>query len=81
VYEIDIENVKETEEGSREATVKVYTGYGDGYRKGDIHDVRISGVSSQMAQYAVMIACEAEKLSVDGVEQKNPLGTPFFEKK
>ena len=81
VYEIDVENVRETEEGSREATVKVYTGYGDGYHKGDIHDVRISGVTSKMAKYAVMLACEAEKLSVEGIQQHNPEGIPFFEKK
>ena len=79
VYDIDISNVKETDEGRREATVKVYTGYGDGYVKGDIHDIRISNVTSKKAKYAVMVACEAENLTTENIVQNNPDGKTFYE--
>ena len=80
VYDIDIDNVFETDNGDREATVKIYTGYGSGYQKGDIHDVRVSNVVSKKAKYSVMVACEAENLSFENIEQKNPNGTLFHEK-
>ena len=80
VYDIDIENVIETDDCDREATVKVYTGYGDGYNKGDIHDIRIDKVVSKKAKYAVMIACEAENLVLNGIVQKNPDGATCYEK-
>ena len=74
VYDIEISNVKETDEGGREATVKVYTGYGDGYVKGDIHDIKISNVISQKAKYALMSACESENLTFENIVQNNPDG-------
>lgn len=81
VYEVDIENVVETQESDREATVKIYTGYGTGYTKGDIHDIRIRRVVSKKAKHALMIACEAESLSFEDIVQENPEGTPIYEKK
>lgn len=78
VYDIEISNVKETDEGGREATVKVYTGYGDGYNKGDIHDIKITDVVSEKAKYAVMVACEAENLSAESIVQNNPEGDLYF---
>ena len=80
VYDIDINNVFETDNGDREATVKIYTGYGSGYQKGDIHNVRVSNVVSKKAKYSVMVACETENLSFENIEQKNPDGTLFYEK-
>ena len=74
VYDIEISNVNETKEGEREATVKVYTGYGDGYVKGDIHDIKISNVSSEKARYALMVACEPENLISENIVQNNPDG-------
>ena len=79
VYDIDIDGVIETGQGDREATVKIYTGYGRGYQKGDIHDVRVNNVVSKKAKYAVMVACEAEQLSFEHIEQQNPDGTLFYE--
>lgn len=80
VYDIDIDSVIETDLGDREATVKIYTGYGSGYQKGDIHDIRVSNVVSKKAKYAVMVACEAENLSFENIEQKNPSGTLLCKK-
>ncbi len=79
VYDIDIENVVETTDGDREATVKIYTGYGDGYNKGDIHDIRVKNVVSEKAKYAVMVACEPKNVTFENIVQNNPDGTVFFE--
>lgn len=80
VHDIEISNVREPSEGGREATVKVYTGYGDGYNKGDIHDIKISNVISEKAKYALMINCEAENLMTGNIEQNNSDGEIYYEK-
>lgn len=80
VHDIEISNVKETSAGGREATVKVYTGYGEGYHSGDIHDIKISDVTSEKAKYALIIACEAENITVKNITQNNPEGETYFEK-
>lgn len=80
VHDIEISNIKETGEGGREATVKIYTGYGDGYNKGDIHDINITDVVSEKAKYALMVACEADHLTTENILQNNPEGIIYFEK-
>jgi len=79
VHDIEISDVVETDEGSRDATVMIYTGYGDGYNKGDIHDIKVSGVTSKMANFAVKVRCLAENLSFERIEQNNPNGKLFYE--
>ena len=78
LYDIDISNIKETTEGGREATVKVYTGYGEGYVKGDIHDIKINNVVSENAKYALMVACEAENLTFENIVQNNSDNKTFY---
>ena len=78
VHDIEISNVEETGEGGREATVKIYTGYGDGYNTGDIHNVRISNIISEKAKYALMVKCEAENIATQNIVQKNPEGEIYF---
>ena len=78
VHDIEISNIKETDEGGRKATVEIYTGYGDGYNAGDIHDIKINNVVSQKARYALRIRCEAENVSSENIVQKNPEGEIFF---
>lgn len=78
VHDVEISNVIEMGEGNREATVKVYTGYGDGYRAGDIHDVTINNIISEKAKYALMVACEAENLSAENIVQKDPEGKIYY---
>jgi len=80
VHDVKISNVKETGEGGREATVKVYTGYGDGYNKGDIHDIEIDNVVSNIANYAVMVNCDTDNLSAENIVQNNSDGKTFFER-
>ena len=77
LHDIEISNVNETEEGGRSATVMVYTGYGSGYNAGDIHDIKIDGVTSQKAKSAVWIQCETKNLCVGNVVQNNPEGKVY----
>ncbi|MBQ7036360.1 MAG: hypothetical protein IJN74_02595 [Clostridia bacterium] len=74
VYNINIEDICEVADGGREATVKLYTGYGTGYTKGDIHDIHLKNIRSKSAHYAVMVAAEVENVTVEDVYQDNPEG-------
>lgn len=74
VHDIEISDVSETDVGKRSATVMVYTGYGDGYNAGDIHDIKISGVTAKTAEYALLVKCEAENLTYQSIQQSNPGG-------
>lgn len=78
VYDIRIDNVPEEAEGGRVSTVKIYTGYGDGYRKGDLHDITVSNVKSSMARYSVEIDAETENVSLYHIEQNNENGERFL---
>ncbi len=80
VHDIEISNIKETGEGEREATVKVYTGYGDGYNAGDIHDIKICNVTSEKAKYALMVNCETENLTAENIVQNNSDGETYYKK-
>jgi len=57
----------------------VYTGYGSGYRAGDIHDISIRDVTAQTAEYAVLVKCAAERLTAEGIRQNNPEGKTYAE--
>ena len=74
LYDVDISDVQETAEGDRSATVMVYTGYGDGYNAGDIHDIRISDVTAQTAKQALLIRCEAANLTAENIRHNTPAG-------
>ena len=78
VYNVSIENICETSEGGREATVKIYTGYGDGYNAGDIHDITVKNITSQKAKYAVMVVADVENVSFENIVQNNPDGELTF---
>lgn len=78
VYNVSIKDIYETSEGGREATVKIYTGYADGYNAGDIHDIKVENVTSQKAKYAVMVAADIENVSFENIVQKNPDGKLTF---
>ena len=80
VHDIEISHVKESGKGQREATVKVYTGYGEGYNAGDIHDIKIRDITSEKAKYAFMINCETQNLTVENLVQNNPEGITYFKK-
>ena len=74
VYNVSIENFEETDEGLREATVKIYTGYGAGYRAGDIHDISVKNIRSRIATYAVQVVAETQRVTLENITQDNPHG-------
>ena len=74
VYDIDIKDIIEDVDGARQSTVKIYTGYGANYRKGDLHDIRLRNIRSKSADYAVMVAAEVENVILTDIYQDNPEG-------
>ena len=77
VHDIEIRNIIESKEGDRDATVMLYTGYGDGYNKGDLSNIIIDGVVANTAKSAVKITCETENLTIKNVSQNNINGVLF----
>jgi polygalacturonase len=78
VHDIDISNIIESREGQRQATVKIYTGYGDGYNAGDINNIKINNVTSEISEYSIMIDCKAEDLEINNIVQNNPKGKTIY---
>ena len=74
VYNITIENVIEETASSREACVKIYTGYGTGYRKGNLRKIAVTNVVSKGALYAAMVQADVEDLRLSNITQLNPHG-------
>ena len=72
VYRIAIENIVEAEPSERQAVVKIYTGYGGGYKKGDISDVSVKNVTANGAKYAVLIEAETENLLLENITHPVP---------
>ncbi|MBE5867072.1 MAG: hypothetical protein E7292_12930 [Lachnospiraceae bacterium] len=74
VYNVTIENIEEQHEGYRESTVKIYTGYGDGYSAGDLHDITVRNVTGRMSKYAVQTNAEIANVNLENITQLNPEG-------
>jgi len=72
VYNITIENVLEETASSREACVKIYTGYGTGYRKGNLRNISVTNVVSRGARHAVLVEADVEDLRISNITQLNP---------
>lgn len=72
VHHVLIDNVIEPKNGGgREASVKIYTGYGSGYNVGDIHDIRVKNVVSETSDYAVLVKAETENVRLEDITQNN----------
>ncbi len=67
VYNVKIENFTEPRDEWREATVKIYTGYGNGYTKGDIHDIHVKNIYSSYADYAIYCNAEVENVTFENI--------------
>ena len=78
VYDVTIENVHEKNDGQRESVVKIYTGYGDGYNAGDIHDISVKNITSESAEYTVQIVAEVQNNLLENIVQNNPCGELIF---
>jgi len=80
VYNIAIEGVIEEAPSERESCVRIYTGYGSGYRKGNLSNISVSNVVSSGARYAVIVKADVRDVRLTGIRQLNPAGaTHLFE--
>ncbi|MEK6793776.1 MAG: hypothetical protein AABZ39_03295 [Spirochaetota bacterium] len=74
VYDITIENVIEEAPSSRESCVKIYTGYGTGYRKENLRNISVANVVSRGARYAVMVKADVSNVRFENIRQARPDG-------
>lgn len=69
VYNITMENIVEKRPSTREACVKIYTGYGTGYKKGNLRNISVHHVVSLGAKYAVMVKADVKDVSFEDINQ------------
>lgn len=69
VYNITIDGVTEPAASVREACVKIYTGYGDGYQQGNLRNIAVRNVTSLGAKYAVMVKADVKDVSFVNIRQ------------
>lgn len=62
IYNIRISDILEADEGSRESTVKLYTGYGIGYEANDLHDITVENVTAKYARSAVLCNTKMDRI-------------------
>lgn len=73
VYNVLIENITEPENGTgwREAAVKVYTGYGNGYTPGDLHDITLKNIHATYSDCAAYCNAEVEDIVFKNITHKD----------
>lgn len=69
VHHVSIKNIKEAKKGHREATVKIYTGYGTNYTAGDLHDIVIEDIESHISQYVFLCNARVKAVLVRNAKQ------------
>jgi hypothetical protein len=69
VYNITIDGFREASPSEREAVVKIYTGYGNGYKPGNLRNIAVTDVVSRGAKFAVMVKADVRDVSVAKVRQ------------
>lgn len=74
IYNIDIRNITETKDGKREATVRIYTGYGDNYTNDDIHDIFVENVTAEFSKFAFMCTAKVSGVTVKNIRSNNSMG-------
>ena len=74
VYNITIEDVEESGEGARMAAVTIYTGYGDGYTPGDIHNITVNGVHAKSSRFGLEVRADIRAVHLQNIVQDNPNG-------
>ena len=68
VHDIHIENVSEPLcENWRQATIKIYTGYGEGYVPHDLRDIYVKNVHSSYAGCAVFSNAEVQNIVLENI--------------
>jgi hypothetical protein len=74
IYDIGIKNIADTAVGKREATVRIYTGYGENYKDNDIRDICVENVTSEISKYAFMCTAKVSGMIVRNIKQNNSEG-------
>jgi hypothetical protein len=74
VRRIRISGVDEAPDGEREAAVKLYTGYGGGYRDGDLSDIEVCGVTARISRHAVLGNAAMKNVALKDIRQETPGG-------
>lgn len=69
VENIEIENVYEPVESERHSLVKIYTGFGDGYVKGNLRNIKVRNVVSRGAKIAVEVRADVRDVEISNVKQ------------
>lgn len=78
VYNINIENIKESDKGGRTSTVCIYTGYVGGYNPGDLNNIKVKNVVSKTARYSVEVHADVKNVTFENIVHSNPdAGIPF----
>ena len=54
--------------------MSIYTGYGDGYTAGDIHNINIDGIHATQADYALEMRADIRDIFVNNISQENKNG-------
>lgn len=79
VHHIHIENISEDPMGAaepwREATVKIYTGYGSGYTPGDLHHIIVENVRGAYADHSLYCNAQVANVALKNVthEKNDPI--------
>lgn len=75
VYNVNIENIEEMDtdlpKEIREATIKIYTGYGTDYKKGDISDITVKNVSALYARSAIHSNADVERVTLENITHRD----------
>ena len=69
VYNITIDGFREASASEREAVVKIYTGYGNSYKLGNLRNIAVTDVVSRGAKFAVMVKTGVRDVSFANVRQ------------
>ncbi len=69
VENIEIDNVYEPVESERHSVVKIYTGFGDGYTKGNLRNIKVRNVVSRGARWAVEVKADVQNVEISNIKQ------------
>lgn len=72
VHDVNICGIDEQNGEWREATVKIYTGYGADYNPGDIYNINVKNVSARYADNAVYCNTRVGNVTLENIKHVTP---------
>ncbi|APC41520.1 hypothetical protein [Clostridium estertheticum] len=70
VYNIQVNDIIETNVGVREAVIYIITGYGGGYVDNDLNSIRVNNVVSKIATNAIMCNAKVNNMMFNKIKQE-----------